>query len=208
VLHVSCHVYGVIQEEKSVFWDVTVLAIVRKIFHMNTCVTLNGYRGKAVWIYKYKGIVNGNKEGEITYCLFYFNSYLTLKRQFFCSSQRMLVILTVNLSALCNSCAKIMEVDLHVSSCGRQDPKCNRAIRLVYSPLFCKLSPSSDPKNKNLTKLCLEFQRAQSRLPFRIRHTYVLSFFFRLPILSSPKCWSFLLNHPVYVYSLSVMANR
>ena len=50
------------------FWEVTVLVIARKIVHENTLVALNGYRGKAVGIYKYKSIVSGNKEGEITFC--------------------------------------------------------------------------------------------------------------------------------------------
>jgi hypothetical protein len=58
----------VIQEDMSVFWEVTVLVIARKIVHENTLVALNGYRGKAVGIYKYKSIVSGNKEGEITFC--------------------------------------------------------------------------------------------------------------------------------------------
>jgi hypothetical protein len=38
-----------------------------KKVHMNMCLLLNGYRDRAVWIYKYKSIVNGDKEREITY---------------------------------------------------------------------------------------------------------------------------------------------
>ena len=47
---------------------VIVSVIARKNVHMNTCLILNGYRDRAVWIYKYKSIVNDNKEREITYC--------------------------------------------------------------------------------------------------------------------------------------------
>jgi hypothetical protein len=36
--------------------------------HMNVCLILKGYRRISVWMYKYKGIVNGNKERQITYC--------------------------------------------------------------------------------------------------------------------------------------------
>jgi len=40
--------------------------------HMNTCVMLNSYRYRAVRIYKYKSLVSGNIEREITvkYILF------------------------------------------------------------------------------------------------------------------------------------------
>jgi hypothetical protein len=36
-----------------------------KKVHINMCLILNGYRDRAVSIYKYKSIVNGNKEN---YC--------------------------------------------------------------------------------------------------------------------------------------------
>jgi len=35
---------------------------------MNTCLILNGYRGRAVFICKYQSIISGKKEREITYC--------------------------------------------------------------------------------------------------------------------------------------------
>jgi hypothetical protein len=59
-----------IQAERLVFWEVTGLIIERKKVHMNMCLILNGYRDRAVWIYKYESIVNGNKETEIVvnYC--------------------------------------------------------------------------------------------------------------------------------------------
>jgi hypothetical protein len=57
--------YRVIQEDRSILWEVIVLVIVRKKVHMNMCLILNGYWARAVWIYKYKSIVNGTKERQI-----------------------------------------------------------------------------------------------------------------------------------------------
>ena len=42
--------YRAIQEERSVFWMVIVLVLVRKKVHMNICLIVNGYRGRAMWI--------------------------------------------------------------------------------------------------------------------------------------------------------------
>jgi hypothetical protein len=44
----------------------------------------------------------------------------------------------------------IVRVDLNVSLCGQQHPKCERAI-----PLFCKLHSSSNHTNKNVTGISL-----------------------------------------------------
>ena len=52
-------------------WLVSVT--VRKNF-MRTCLILNGYWDRAVWISKYKNIVSGNKEREMTW----FNVLLTV----------------------------------------------------------------------------------------------------------------------------------
>jgi len=52
---------------------VVVPVIVRNKLHTNTCLFPNSYHDTAVWIYKFKRIVNGNKEKEITYCKFYFH---------------------------------------------------------------------------------------------------------------------------------------
>jgi hypothetical protein len=40
--------YRVIQEEGSIFWEVTVSVIVGKKGHINICLILNGYPGRAV----------------------------------------------------------------------------------------------------------------------------------------------------------------
>ena len=54
---------------------------------------------------------------------------------------------TVNLSALCNSCEKIACCSSELfftPSYRQQHPKCERAIRLVCRPSFCKLrSPAN-----------------------------------------------------------------
>jgi hypothetical protein len=42
--------YRVIKEERSIFWEVVALAIVRKKVHMNMCLILNGYGDRVVWI--------------------------------------------------------------------------------------------------------------------------------------------------------------
>ena len=60
--------YGVIQEERSIFWEVIVSVNVRERVHMNLDLILKFYWDRAVWIYKWKSIVNDNKERDITYC--------------------------------------------------------------------------------------------------------------------------------------------
>jgi hypothetical protein len=56
-----------IQEERSVFWGDDIVAHCENEDCMNMCPILNGYGDRFVWIYKYKSIVNGNKEREISY---------------------------------------------------------------------------------------------------------------------------------------------
>ena len=81
---------------------------------MTICLTVNGYRDGAVWIYKCKVIVNGNKVTEIGCCRFDFNinlwlnnKFVTQKSQLCYSSQLTIQNPTVNLSALCSSCTQI-----------------------------------------------------------------------------------------------------
>ena len=45
------------------------------------CLILNDNWDKAVWIYKYKRIMNGNEERLITYRYFYFNFNILFKWQ-------------------------------------------------------------------------------------------------------------------------------
>jgi hypothetical protein len=58
--------YRVIQEEMSLFREVILSVIVRKQVDMNMCLIVSGYRDRAVWIYRYKIVVNGNKEKLVT----------------------------------------------------------------------------------------------------------------------------------------------
>ena len=53
---------------KSIFWEVIISVTMRTKAHMKKCLIPSGYRDRAVWIYKYKITVNGNKVREITYC--------------------------------------------------------------------------------------------------------------------------------------------
>jgi len=81
------------------------------------------------------------------------------------------------LQFVCEDRVLFVRVDLHVSLCGQQEPKCKRAICLVYPHFFYKLRFSSNPTNKNLMELCLEIQTALSGQIFRIRNLFILSFF-------------------------------
>ena len=88
---------------------------------------------------------------------------------------------TVHLNALCNSSAKIACCCLswaERSLWGQLHPKCERAIRLVYPPFFCKLRPSPSKRNKTVTALGLEIQTALCRWPFRIKTQVHNTFFF------------------------------
>ena len=42
--------------------------LTKKNVHMDMNLILNGHQDTAVWIYKYKSIVNDSKDREITYC--------------------------------------------------------------------------------------------------------------------------------------------
>lgn len=55
-------IYSVTHEERSVYWEVLTSVTVRKKVHMNMYLILNRYQCRAVWIYKYESIVNGNEE--------------------------------------------------------------------------------------------------------------------------------------------------
>jgi hypothetical protein len=57
----------------------------------------------------------------------------------------------------------VVWVVLQVYLCGHQHPECERAIRLICSPFFCKLRSSSDPTNKHLT--CQRQGRDEQRAP-------------------------------------------
>jgi len=60
-------VYRVIQERRSMFWEVLVPVIKKKV-RMNMCLILSGYRDTACWICRYQDIASDNKERTNAYC--------------------------------------------------------------------------------------------------------------------------------------------
>lgn len=96
-----------IQEERGIISGVIVSVLVRKEnVHMNMCLIMNCYR-ECTNLQVKKSIVNGNKEIKITHSCLYSNFYLMLKYHSCYSLQNMLENPSVNLNALCNSCAKL-----------------------------------------------------------------------------------------------------
>ena len=67
----------------SITFQVVVSVIARNTFLMNTCLILNGYRDRAVWIYKYTSLVNGNEEKRNCLLLTLLNFNLSFNDKFF-----------------------------------------------------------------------------------------------------------------------------
>jgi hypothetical protein len=111
---------------------------------------------------------------------------------------------TVTLSALRNWCVKItccssrLLFTFHLRS--QQHPNCKRAVSLVYPPSFCKLRYSSNPTNKTLTQLGLEFHTALSQWSARIRHMFIWTFSLTWPLLSHPEILTFPPESPCVNY--------
>jgi len=61
-------------------------------------------------------------------------------------------------------------VEFYVYLCGQQHPKCERVIRLLCPPLFCKLRSSFDPTNKQ-TSNASETREGRT-VPVRFKHLY------------------------------------
>jgi hypothetical protein len=66
------------------------------------------------------------------------------------------------LQLVCENRMLFVRVDLHMSLCRQQNPKRERATRLVNPSLLCKLRSLSKATDKNLTVLVLEIQKALS----------------------------------------------
>ena len=60
-----CTLYRVIQEERSIFWEVTVSFIVRKQFRLNMCLILNGLKRQIFLNLQIKSIANDNKHKSL-----------------------------------------------------------------------------------------------------------------------------------------------
>jgi hypothetical protein len=139
----------------------------KKKFRMNMCLLLNGYRDRALRMYKYKSTVKGDNEREITYCLALIS----------CLNDK---FVTVH-----NKCSKIPpSTSKHFVTRVRR----SRVVRLSWSSRFFMWAaaskmqannlsrvstfflnfalhptPPPPPKKKNLTELGLEIRTALSR---------------------------------------------
>jgi hypothetical protein len=100
--------------------------------HINMCLILNDYRRRALWIRKYKSIVNGNKEREITERKFYFNFNLKFKWHLYTEITN-LVQFTINCSKIPPSSSK------HFATLVQR----SRVIRLSWSSVASKTRASS-----------------------------------------------------------------
>jgi hypothetical protein len=106
---------------------------------------------------------------KTSYSWLYCNFTFILKWQICYTEMTSLLQFTINiwkshcrsqctLQLACEDRMLFVWVDLHVSLCRQQHPKCERVICLVYLPFFLKLCSSSKPTNKNVKELCLEIQ--------------------------------------------------
>jgi hypothetical protein len=66
-LHLICIIEGDWEEKGSILGG-NIIGQCEKKFKRTCVLILNSYRDRAVWIYKYKSIVTGNKERKITCC--------------------------------------------------------------------------------------------------------------------------------------------
>ena len=123
--------------------------------HKNICLILIGHRNRAVRIYIYKSVVNGNIERKIAYCWFYINFNLLFKWQICYTEMTLLTVYNwyskshretqCPLKLVCKDRVLFVWADLYVSLCEQQHPKRERAIHLAYPPLFSNLRFSSSP---------------------------------------------------------------
>jgi len=62
---ISLTLYRVIQEERSIFWEMIVSVIVRQKVYMTKCLILNGYRIRTFEVTNSKNILNRNKKEKL-----------------------------------------------------------------------------------------------------------------------------------------------
>jgi len=141
------------QEERSIFWEVIVSVILSKNVYMNMCPIPNGFRDRAIWMYKRK-IVD---KKEIMRVRTVSNTGI------YCSSDRV--------GTVYNKCSKIPPwTSMHfatrvktwhvvrLSASWRSFMQAITSSVLTgsssrVSTFFCSLHSSSNPINKNLTEL-------------------------------------------------------
>jgi hypothetical protein len=113
---------------------------------------------------------------------------------------------SVHLAVVCKDHVLFVWVDLHISLCGQQCPKCEQAIHLLYLPFFYKLGVLSNPTNKNVMELGLEcMPDLNSSVAVTIRNQtclYELFFLYSDQYSHLIKYWPFFLNHPVFSATL------
>jgi len=105
------------------------------------------------------------------------------------------------LQPMCKGRTLFIWVDIHVSSCGLQHPKCEPAICLVYPPLFRKLHPSSNPTNKNLQHYTRRFKQLYFSNHSELDNVHMNSSSHNDRHCCLQKYWYFPSNHPVQLIS-------
>jgi hypothetical protein len=130
--------------------------------------------------------------------LILFNSSLTFKWQICYKEFKYLLNFTINipkshinLSALCNPCAKIAWYLSEMNFaflCADSGIQMRASSSSRVSPSLLTLRFSSNPTNKYLRELGPEIQTALPGYPFRITHIFVFTFFsLTVPVISTPK---------------------
>jgi hypothetical protein len=56
VVHISVSLYRMSQEERSIFWELIISAVLSKIVHMCMCPIPNSFRGTAILLYSSKTV--------------------------------------------------------------------------------------------------------------------------------------------------------
>ena len=146
-----------------------------KKVHMKVCRVRYGCCDTAVWIYKYKALWMAKKR---IYWQFHSNFHLIKWQicQFTINFRKSHRQPQWTLKLVCEDHVLFVWVDLQVSVCGQQHPKCERKIRLVY-PLFFlffffNLALYSNPQTKIERSWVWEIPTA----PFR----FIRTLFWRL----------------------------
>jgi hypothetical protein len=102
---------------------------------------------------------------------------------------------------VCEDHVLFVRVGLHISLCSQQHPKCERALRLLYPPLFCKLRCTSSPTHTKFQRIRTLDSRSSISIIIHYQIHIDMNFYFlhsdRYCLL--PKYWPFLMDHSVYI---------
>jgi len=105
------------------------------------------------------------------------------------------------LRPVCKGRTLLIRVDIHISSCGQRQPKCEPAICLVYPPLFCNLHSSSNPTNKNLQRYTWRFKQLYFSNHSELDNVHMNFSSHNDRDCCPQKYWYFPSNHPVQLIS-------